>query len=209
MKNYLLFITVVALMLSLVGCDNNTEALKDLQNTLEEMKEEEVFSDLSVSNMDEKKVNDQYSILIPSNFSISNTLNPDASLQYNNLAQEKYFIVIDESKQDFIDVMMEGGLYDENVALVDNFAGLQISGFDGGMKITSQTSVLEERINGMDARLFSFDAEVPGISVPISYFTAFLVGQERIYTLMGWTLESDKEKYQSEVNTIIRSIKEI
>ncbi len=205
MKKNLLLIGVVASTLMFTSCGGSSDSLKE---ALDDLKEIEV-GDVVYENMEEKKVNDTYSIQIPSDFSITTTLNKDASLQYNNLAQERYFIVIDESKQDFVDAMIEGDIYNEELSVVDNFAEVQISGFSSNLKITSQSEVEKAKINGMDARIFSFDAEVQGISVPISYFTAYVVGQEQIYTLMGWTLVSSKDQYKGQVNKIIHSIKEL
>ncbi len=208
MKKTFLSLTILGLAIALTSCGGNSESLREIQETLNELKQVEV-ENVATEEMDLKKVNNTYSIRIPSSFSITTSLNQDASFQYNNLAEEKYFIVIDEGKQEFIDAMVEGDIYNEELSVADNFADIQISGFAAGMTITSQTDVEKRKINGMDARVFSFDAEVQGISFPISYFTAYVVGKERIYTLMGWTLESSKDQYKHQVKGIIHSIKEL
>ena len=208
MKKTFLSIAIIGMSFAMTSCGGNAESLKELQETLDELKDIEV-EDVATVNMDLKEVNNQYSIRIPHDFSITTSLNADASLQYNNLSAEKYFIVIDEDKQEFVDAMLEGEIYNEDLSVADNFADIQISGFASGMTITSQSDVEKATINGMDARIFSFDAEVPGISFPISYFTAYIVGEDRIYTLMGWTLESSKDEYKIQVKEIIHSIKEM
>lgn len=208
MKKTFLSIAVVAMSFFITSCDGGTNLGNENQNSKDVLQDNETSS-VVTENMGLKKVNETYSILIPNEFSITTLLNYDASLQYNDLDEEKYFIVIDEGKQEFIDVMIEGGNYDKDLSVVDNFSGIQISGFASGMKISSQTDVKKTIINGMDARIFSFDAEVEGIPFPISYFTAYVVGEETIYTLMGWTLESSKKQYENQVKSIIHSIKEI
>ncbi len=208
MKKTFLSIAIIGMSFAMTSCGGNAESLKEFQETLNELKEIEV-EDIATVNMDLKEVNDQYAIRIPHDFSITTSLNEDASLQYNNLSSEKYFIVIDEDKQEFIDAMLESEIYNEDMSVADNFSDIQISGFGSGMTITSQSEVEKTTINGMDARIFSFDAEVPGITIPISYFTAYVVGEDRIYTLMGWTLESAKDQYKIQVKEIIHSIKEL
>ena len=55
-----------------------------------------------------------YQIEVPSGMTPNLDLNPNASLGYANLSYEKYLIVLDESKSEWIDVIIEMGMNDQD-----------------------------------------------------------------------------------------------
>jgi len=162
-----------------------------------------------LDNSLEKTVNDQYSVNIPEDLTVTTSLNDVASLQYNNIYSEKYVIVIDEDKQSFIDILKSLNAFDPSKELIDEYADIQISGFGENLSISNQSKVMKTKINGMDARLFAFDATIDGVVDPISYWTGYYVGEDNLYTIMAWTLKSMKNDYEKEANGILQSLKEI
>ncbi|MBL1280694.1 MAG: hypothetical protein COA33_010495 [Fluviicola sp.] len=194
-------------VLTLLGCSSNSNAdlTKDLAAAMQDLQEE--IDD--VSNTVTKEVGGLYSIDIPADLTITTSLNDDASLQYNNTYAEKYVIVIDEDKQNFIDVLKSLGAYDKDKSLADELADIQISSFGENMTISSQSKVIETEINGMDVRLFAFDGYAPSIDQGISYWTGYFVGEENLYTVMIWTLESSKSVYEDEANAMLQSLTEL
>tara|TARA_R110002072_G_scaffold20688_3_gene74843 strand:- start:16038 stop:16661 length:624 start_codon:yes stop_codon:yes gene_type:complete len=201
----LLLVSSAVLALFSCNSNSNSDVDNDILDNLKNIEE----TDLNVSNTVKKEVGDLYSVEIPSDLTITTSLNDDASLQYNNTYAEKYVIVIDESKQDFIDVLKSLGVYDEDKSLADELADIQITSFGENLTISSQSKVIETKINGMDTRLFAFDGLVPSIEQGISYWTGYYVGEENLYTIMAWTLESSKGNFEAEANAILQSIEEL
>src|SRR5690606_17492499 len=66
-------------------------------------------------------INDQYQIDIPKFMKSTTGLNDEAALQYQNIYREVYTIIIDEPKDEFVDIFKELGSYDDNLSLIDNY----------------------------------------------------------------------------------------
>ena len=200
-KNIALFGIAATLLLS--ACSSNSSAI-DTENLFD------AIDDLSTeTKVETVEVDGLYSMEIPDFMTSTTVLNDDASLQYNNLYKEKYVIVIDEDKQEFIDAFELIDGYDESISVVDNYANIQIESMTEAGSIQDKSDVIKRPINGMNARQIAIDANVPGISEAISYWLGYVEGDKTMYTIMTWTLESRKDDYEAEANKIIRSLKEM
>lgn len=140
-------------------------------------------------------VNEHYQMDIPKFMKSTTGLNDEASLQYQNLFKEAYTIVIDEPKDEFVDIFKELGNYDENISLVKNYRDIQLQLFGERMQINSQTPPRSLNINGLDAEQVEIDAHVEGVDEEISYFLTFVEGPENVYLVMAWTLKNKKEEH--------------
>lgn len=206
MKIVFISIVIAGFVLTLNSCNSNSRQ-DNIDDSFSELLEEIKESDFN--KVTEKQVANLYSVEIPSDLTISTSLNDQASLQYNNVYDEKYVIVIDENKEDFIDILKSLDEYKEGDNLADELANIQISSFGESLTISNQSKVIETEINGMSARLFAFDGTIPGISESISYWTGYYVGKEVLYTVMAWTLQSGKSNFEDEANAILQSLKEL
>ncbi|SFC48430.1 hypothetical protein SAMN04487891_11216 [Flagellimonas taeanensis] len=140
-------------------------------------------------------VNDRYQIDIPRFMKSTTGLNDEASLQYQNLFKEAYTIVIDEPKDEFVDLFRELNSYDENLSLIENYRDIQLQLFNERMRVNTQSSPRSLKINGLDAQQVDMDAHVDGVDQEISYFLTFVEGPENVYMIMAWTLKSKKEEH--------------
>lgn len=154
-------------------------------------------------------VNGLYSIDIPAVLNATKTLNDDASLQYNNLYTEKYIIVIDEDKQEFVDVFISLDEYDESISVVDNYANVQLAFMAESVEFTDGFELESLKINGMDARLKPINGLISGLDEQISYWFCYVEGKETLYTVMAWTLKSRKRSFEKEALKMIKSLKEL
>jgi len=156
-----------------------------------------------------REVNDLYSMDIPTILSSTTALNDDASLQYNNLYKEKYIIVIDENKKEFVDMFNSIGEYDQSISVVDNYANVQLAFMDESLTVSEESSLKSMKINGMDARVKAMDGTILGVAEEISYWLGYVEGEETMYTIMTWTLKSKKSSFEREANDMINSLKEL
>ncbi len=208
MINKTLIVTFIGISLFFMGCDSSSSA-EEFNDRFSDLLDDTTVEELAKTSVVRKEVNDTYAIQIPSDLTMTTSLNDDASLQYNNVYSEKYIIVIDEDKALFEDAMNEADLYDDDMSLIGNFAEIQLSSFSEGVTIISQSNVVKTKVNGLDAHLYAFDARIEGIDFDISYWIGYIVGSERLYSVMAWTLESLKGNYESEANAILKSLEEL
>ena len=148
-------------------------------------------------------VDNEYKIGVPRDMQQTTGLNPDASLQYQNIHDEIYTIVIDEPKKEFIAAMDELG-YEEksSVAL---YRDIQLSRLAERMDITCQSKPVKTTISGLQAESVEMDGKVDNIEEELSYFLTFLEGENKIYMIMSWTLKSKKQEHKKTFETIANS----
>lgn len=150
-------------------------------------------------------INDQYQIDIPRFMKSTTGLNDEASLQYQNIFKEAYTIIIDEPKDEFVDIFKELGNYDDNLSLLENYRDIQLQFFAERMQVNDQSPVKSLKINGLDAEQVEMDANVEGVDEEISYFLTFLEGTDNVYMVMCWTLKSKKEEHGKTYGVIAES----
>lgn len=156
-----------------------------------------------------KKVNGLYSIDIPDFMVATTELNREASLQYNNLYKEKYIIVLDENKNDFIQDLKDYGIFDEDEEMLDVFAEAKESFIINQDAVIGEIYRVDKKINGLNARLVEFDSDVNGIPEPVTYYLGFVEGKNNLYTILAWTLTDRKNAYKEEANKMINSFREL
>jgi hypothetical protein len=151
--------------------------------------------------------NDEYSMGIPVYMTKATGLNDEASLQYQNIFKEAYVVVLDENKQEFIDVYTELSTYDTTRSVIANYADTQVQLTSSNVDVISKTDVKKVKINGLNAAITEMDAHVEGVKPAISYFLTFVEGKENLYMIMAWTLQDKKETHREAFDQMVRSFK--
>lgn len=192
----------LSIIFALVSC-SSTVSNDDTQDFLEKLKS------ASETRFDTKKVNNLYSIDIPDFMVSTSDLNDEASLQYNNLYKEKYIIVLDEDKDTLIADLKNFELYDDNQTLIDMFSEAKESFIIDEASVIGEVSRKSTKINGMAATITEFDSNVAGIPEAVTYYLAFVEGEDHLYTIMAWTLTSRKADFKDEAMKMIESFREL
>ncbi|MBO6515343.1 MAG: hypothetical protein JJ975_02230 [Bacteroidia bacterium] len=136
-----------------------------------------------------------YSIELPTYMmKATEELNEDASLQYENGFREMYIEVIDESKQEFIDIFRQYDLYHDSLSVVQNYRLAQIGSVTEDLKVSSQAAPVAKMINGLNSETVQVDGFYEGVDEEISYLLTAIEGDENLYLVMMWMLASDKEE---------------
>lgn len=144
------------------------------------------------------KVKHNYSLEVPDFMSDAKTLNPDASLQYQNELREFYVLVLDEPKTDFPNQVTINLKEYENIVL----ANLKIN-----LSKPTISPIKDTLIDGLKAKLFSVSDTTDAIE--IYYQFGFVESPTHFYQIMTWTLENRKDQFSDEMDKIIASFKEI
>jgi hypothetical protein len=137
----------------------------------------------AVTDLSPVTINSEYSMGIPSFMTKTTSLNDDASLQFQNIFKEAYVIVIDESKEGFVDALVDADSYDSSRSVIENYADTQVQLTTSNMNVITKKDVIH--------------ATVEGVKQPISYFLTFVEGKEKLYMIMAWTLQTKKETHRN------------
>lgn len=161
----------------------------------------------SEETLQEVKVDNRYTISIPSFLNKASDLNEDASLQYMNESKEYYVIVIDEDKEEFHEAINTESLSDQYSQNLDGYANLLIDNFGYSAKIKSKTKISETTIHGMPARWININASFDGVDVFCSL--SYLEGKSSYYQVFAWTLLEKEKQFKSSLNAIAQTLQEI
>lgn len=192
MKQFLSSIVLIGLVFSVISCDflNKSDENLSLEKDFKLVKHENDFS-----------------IYVPNYFKESDDLNDEATLQFQNLFKETYLVVIEEPKQDFIDLFRELDEYNDSISPVKNYKYVQGEFFKESVDLKKEYPTESTDINGLPSEIVKFDASIEGID--IAYDVAYIEGEADIYMIMAWTLESRREKYSKTFDMAIKSFREI
>lgn len=157
-----------------------------------------------------QKIDGLYSMKIPDFMTESTVLQPDASLQFNNLYKEKYIIVLNEPKDEIKAFSSDYGVYDDKKTDLENYAAMRVNLLkESGITIHSEPKLKGSMINGRKALSTTFSASMPALPEDIAYYFTYIEGADHFYMIMSWTLFSRKDAYTEEVKVMAESFKEL
>ncbi|QYJ69257.1 hypothetical protein [Flavobacterium litorale] len=152
------------------------------------------------------RVKGKYSIDIPKMLSKATDLNEDASLQYQNTFRELYVIVIDESKREYENVIVDSYLEEAYGNNLNGYSKLVVEGIEREIVLDSLPKLKDITINGMKAKTFATTGEVDAVR---GYWNiTFIEGRNNYYQVMSWTLPDNIEKYEDIINDMRNSFKD-
>lgn len=204
---------IIGGLMLLASCTNHEKSTlsEELNDGVEELSEriDELTESRGKTAFNEVKVNDLYSLDIAEYMSETASLNADASLQYLNISEEKYLLVIDEDKQDFIDIYKEIEGYDNGKSVLENYADVQFQFFSESVTFIEQKPMKDKEVNNVKMKVKLADANVLGIPAAVSYWLGYIEGKDRLYTVMAWTMREQKNNFNTDALEMILSFKEL
>lgn len=153
------------------------------------------------------KIDNKYSLMVPSFLTKVSNLNEDASLQYQHAWKEFYVIVIDESISDVQTALEENYLTSKYSNDINGYSSLLLNSFEQAISVSSKSHILDTLVNNMPAKLLTIKGRVEGIDA--YYSLAFIKGQNKYYQIMGWTLANKEYQYRDKMEKMIYSFKEL
>lgn len=155
----------------------------------------------------EVSVDNKFSISIPSFLKEATDLNEDASLQFQSGLQEFYLIAIDEVKEEVHSIINENDLSEVYENSLKGYSKLIMEGFSDGLADVVQTEPIDTIINTIPARITQVSGTLEGLG--IFYTIGTFEGKEDYIQIVTWTLAERKDRYNSKMNKILYSIKEL
>lgn len=148
----------------------------------------------------------RYSLELPAFLSEVDNLHDEASLQYQNMFNEFYVIVIDEPKEVFHNALDENDLNDAYSRDVDGYTEIVLDAVVTSLDDPEQSELIETNVNGMATRLTTIKGIVDDI--PIYYAYGIYEGRDTYYQVIAWTLSDKQSKYEPKMEAILHSLKE-
>ena len=150
------------------------------------------------------KIKNQYSLDLPESLSLATNLNNEASLQYQNVFDDLYVIVIDESKQEINSYMEDNTDFPPNL---NGYTQLLKSGLQTSVTNPIFSETEKKQINGLKSHLISLSGKVDDYE--IYYEFAHVEGKNHYYQVFVWTSLEKKNKLSPKMKKIINSFKEL
>lgn len=149
-------------------------------------------------------IDDKYEIRVPEYMRVDANENEDASFEAQNVFKETYVMVIDEPREEFIDMFSLLGEYHDSLSVIENYANVQLGYLGESISISEQRSGKAE-IQGRDAQIVEMHGSVEGVPEEIAYIIGFVDGPGNVYMIMTWTLESRIDTYRKTLESCIQS----
>ncbi|MCA6364032.1 MAG: hypothetical protein IM638_13410 [Bacteroidetes bacterium] len=154
-------------------------------------------------------INNQYSLTIPEPLEPLSLkeLEGEASMQYGNLVDEFYVVVIDEKTDEFNAAIVENGMESEISQDVTGYTDVVIDNLKKNMANTQVSMVQDTTINNMPAKIFTVSGTADKIDLFYTYSIA--QGKTHYYQVITWTLRQREVRYKRAMNKLVRSLKEL
>ena len=191
MKKYLIFL--FSICFSITSCKKLIESAASLSK-----------DEVKIEDLKKIKVNDEYALSVPEYMTEMKSLHEDASFQYANIFKETYIVIIDESKEEFINTFKELEIYNDSLSSLRNYADFQLKSFKesiGAIEIKK----LESNIKKLPSEIHQFNGLVEGID--IAYLVSFVEADKKMYLMMSWTMKSRYSKYKETFKLIHSTFK--
>ncbi len=152
---------------------------------------------------------DKYSIQTPKYMRETAGLNPDADIQLKNDERDVYLVIIEEPKQEVIANFKSAGVYNEDLSPAANYLNIQSHSLTRNTLVLEKSNPIAQEIGGMSALNMELMAQIRETPTPIYYLLTFVEGEETLYMIMQWTLESGKDEFKATFETIAATFEEM
>ncbi len=148
-----------------------------------------------------KNAGDLFTVDVPEYMEELDLGNPYANIQYGNMVDEHYLVILREAKSDFL---FSGFHID-----VDYYAELQLEAFIESVDDPVITELETKTINGLATKNFEIDGILPENNLPIYYNFTFYESETAVYSLTTWTLAERERVHKENMYKIVNSLKEL
>lgn len=154
-------------------------------------------------------INDgQFTMEVPEFMSKASSLNDAASLQYQNIFKETYVIVIDESKDEYLNAYKDLDVYDTARSVIANYMDTQVQSTTSSLDVIEKSKIASFKTHGLKAKSIEIDANLEGVSSSITYFMTCIEGRDHLYMVLAWTLRDKKDKHRETFKRMVRTFRE-
>ncbi|WP_291721852.1 hypothetical protein [Bernardetia sp.] len=154
------------------------------------------------------EINNDYSLALPDFLSETDSLNPNASLQYQNLNKELFVIVIEEDRQDFTRKIIENKAEEVYPPNLKGYTDIVYHSIGETIKISAKTDIIDLEINGLAAKNFTIQGQTQD-RISVYYSFTLVKGKEKYYQIAQWTAKNQKSLFEKQMTEIAASFKQL
>ncbi len=154
---------------------------------------------------EEVVVENKFKVNIPTYLSQTFDLNEDATLQYQSRFRDVYVMVIEDTKEEFHNILIESEITDEYSSDFEGFAKLMFA--CGGFWDVPEDDVKINKINGLNAITVETSNIIEGVD--IFYKAALIEGKTTYYQIVAWTNANKKSKNKADIEKMVDSFTEL
>ncbi len=152
---------------------------------------------ISAQTYKEISISDEFRISIPEAMVPTTGLNNEASLQFHNVELELYLIVIEESKMELESVWGNTISENKDFPMILQYGRMQLERLGESINIKNRVGPKNLTVNELAASRLEISGSVPNVDEDLFYLLTFIEGDEKVYTVMSWTLDTNKEAYHT------------
>lgn len=154
------------------------------------------------------EINKDYSLELPTFLSATDSLNPNASLQYQNIDKELFVIVIEEDKQEFTRKIVENKAEEVYPPNLKGYTDIINHSIGETIKISAKTEIEDLEINGLPAKNFTIQGQTQD-KISVYYSFTIIRGTDKYYQIAQWTAKSQKALFEKQIIEIAKSFKQL
>ena len=154
------------------------------------------------------EINNDYSLALPNFLSETDSLNPNASLQYQNLDKELFVIVIEEDRQEFTRKIIENKAEEVYPPNLKGYTDIVYHSIGETIKISAKTDIIDLEINGLAAKNFTIQGQTQD-RISVYYSFTLVKGKEKYYQIAQWTAKNQKALFEKQMTEIAASFKQL
>jgi len=157
------------------------------------------------NNKNQEIISDNFSIVVPSNLERTQRLNTLSKVQFENIEEDIYFIVLEESKRGFKDAI-EHKMHKATPDL-NGYLEVVVNHFREISTKFALSDVGRTKIDQCNAYIFSMTSEEPSDNLVTFYRYAIIEDNENYYQIMSWTHLKNKKNLIGIIDEVIHSFK--
>ena len=164
---------------------------------------------ISMQTFKEITIADEFRISVPEAMFPTTGLNNEASLQFQNADLELYLILLEESKKELESVWSKSASESKDLPMILQYGQMQLERLGESIHIKNRVGPKNLTVNKLAASRLEISGSVPNLSEDLFYLLTFIEGDEKIYTIMSWTLDTNREDYHNTFKHISNSFETI
>ncbi len=154
------------------------------------------------------EIKNDYSLELPDFLNATDSLNPSASLQFQNLSKEFFIIVIEEDKKEFTRKIVENNAEEIYPPNLKGYTDIINHSIGETIKISARTDIEDLEINGLAAKNFTIQGQTKD-KIPVYYSFTVVKGKDNYYQIAQWTAKNQKALFEKQMSEIAKSFKQL
>ncbi|WP_338760768.1 hypothetical protein WAF17_14210 [Bernardetia sp. ABR2-2B] len=154
------------------------------------------------------EIKNDYSLELPNFLTTTDSLNPNASLQYQNINKEFFVIVIEEDKKEFTRKIVENNAEEVYPPNLKGYTDIINHSIGETIKISARTEIEDLEINGLAAKNFTIEGQTAD-KIAVYYSFTIIKGKDNYYQIAQWTAKNQKALFQKQMLDIAKSFKQL